>query len=475
MSWQRLADPFRIDARALAALRIGLGLMLLLDLADRVRHLRTLYGDGVYPLYHAHGAVLLPLGPHLIDARLGFQAALFAAAAVAASMLLVGYRTRIATAISWWLLISLHHRNPHIVDVGDQVLSLLLFWSVFLPLGRRWSVDARGLAPPRSAVLSPPSVGILVQVASVYLAAGLLKLHDTAWVDGSAVGKALSYDVWMRPLGEVLRAHDDWTALLTWGTLAIEIVAPLLLLSPVALRACRPIAIVALVGFQIGLGTTIQLAWIPWVMTLGLVPFVPSDVWDRIDAALARRRAQRAAGGASQEPAALPGGHVLASLALVYVVAVNLDEVAGGQFVPEAVRLTGHSLGLRQEWRMYTNPPEGGFRLGLEARLASGELREIVVDGGQRGWPDGAAFEPLESLWADYRGRMFVESAVASRDGAHVLLDWTCRRWNDGAGSEPRLVALDAHLYERESPRADPASAPGEIVRKPLARHVCSP
>ena len=67
--------------------------------------------------------------------------------------LLIGWRTRPASLLSWFLLISLLARNPLIVGEGDRLLALLLLWAGFLPLGRHFSVDAitRGPHPPRTA------------------------------------------------------------------------------------------------------------------------------------------------------------------------------------------------------------------------------------------------------------------------------------------------------------------------------------
>lgn len=47
------------------------------------------------------------------------------APAVSAMALIWGYDTRLATFLSWYLLISLHTRNPIILHDGDTVLRLL--------------------------------------------------------------------------------------------------------------------------------------------------------------------------------------------------------------------------------------------------------------------------------------------------------------------------------------------------------------
>jgi len=135
-----------IDLRSLALLRITAAVFLLIDLADRARLLITNYTDaGAHPravalTYYQYGLPSL----HLMAGSARVQLALFVLAGIAAALLAVGWRTWIATFVSWYLLGSLHARNELVLDGGDYVLRHLLFWSLFLPLGARWSLDARG-------------------------------------------------------------------------------------------------------------------------------------------------------------------------------------------------------------------------------------------------------------------------------------------------------------------------------------------
>ena len=54
----------------------------------------------------------------------------------------VGYRTKLAQLASFVAVISLHGRVMFIQIGGDVALSELVFWTLFLPLGRRFSVDS---------------------------------------------------------------------------------------------------------------------------------------------------------------------------------------------------------------------------------------------------------------------------------------------------------------------------------------------
>src|SRR5262245_22417275 len=99
---------FDLDLRGLAMLRIALGVLLLWDIVSRSRFLADLYtDDGVLPR-------------HLVSARLPlcflsgtawYQAVVFAVGAVAAVTLILGYRTRVSTAIGWLVIGSIQSRN----------------------------------------------------------------------------------------------------------------------------------------------------------------------------------------------------------------------------------------------------------------------------------------------------------------------------------------------------------------------------
>ncbi|MGM0389997.1 MAG: HTTM domain-containing protein, partial [Natrinema limicola] len=130
-----LESSLGIDQRALGAFRIALGVLLLADLTMlRLPGLVTFYTDaGVFPrstlleAYPTVGRVSI----HALSGAAWFQAVLFALAGGFALLLLVGYRTRLATLGSLVLFASLHARNPHLVNGGDTILlSFLLFgWS----------------------------------------------------------------------------------------------------------------------------------------------------------------------------------------------------------------------------------------------------------------------------------------------------------------------------------------------------------
>jgi hypothetical protein len=173
---RKVVEVFGADLRSLAVFRVVLAGLVLADLLGRGADLYAHYTDrGVLP----RGALLQEamnrwqISLNLMSGELVVQVLLFDAAALAALTLLIGYRTRLMTVILWVLVLSIQARNPLVLNTGDTLLRVLLFWAMFLPLGAYWSAD-RALkvkaAPPRFSTrfLSVATAGLLLQIAFVY-------------------------------------------------------------------------------------------------------------------------------------------------------------------------------------------------------------------------------------------------------------------------------------------------------------------
>ena len=76
-----------------------------------------------------------------------------------------------------------------------MLLRLLLFWSMFVPLG----------APPQPAIATCGSAALVLQIVLMYACAAATKSGDAWWGECSAVHDALQLDLLVTPLGEALR------------------------------------------------------------------------------------------------------------------------------------------------------------------------------------------------------------------------------------------------------------------------------
>lgn len=286
---QAIRARLGIDLRALAAFRIALGLVVLADLLVlRLRELRVFYtDDGTLPraalaeLYPALEAVSL----HALSGALWVQLLLVAIAAVLTGCLLVGYRTRTATVGAALLLASLQARNPYVLNGGDTIMLSLLVLGIFLPLGARWSIDARRRSRPADThssdrVCSVATATLLVHFVAIYAVNGVLKFRSDAWTSATGVRHIFQLEQYVVLLGPYVAELSTLLTVANWGWIGLLAASPLLIVltgrSRLALAA-------AFIGAQLGLGATMRLGAFPFAMVAALLLFLPPRVWVRLE------------------------------------------------------------------------------------------------------------------------------------------------------------------------------------------------
>src|SRR5215218_4228909 len=284
----KIVEIFGADLRSLAAFRMVLAGLVLLDLAGRAPDLYAHYTDrGVLPrdIILLQEALLnrWQFSLNLMSGELLVQALLFGVAALAALALLVGYRTRLMTMIVWVLVISIQARNPMVVNAGDTLLRLLLLWGILLPLGAHWSVDrALKATPPRFSMrfLSLATVGLFLQIAFVYWFTAILKSGPEWRVDGTALYYALSIDEYATPIGAYLYQFPTLLKVLTFATIGLEAFGPFLLFSPFFTGPVRTGTVLAFMSLHLGIWLTMPIGVFSWVAAFCMVCFLPSWFWD---------------------------------------------------------------------------------------------------------------------------------------------------------------------------------------------------
>ena len=283
-----------IDGRSLGLFRIGLALLMLVDLARRFPHVRDFYTNaGVLP---NHTVLWRPQVNRLFSvffpASLGQEVwILFAICAVCYLCLLVGWRTRVMQVVCFLLATSLHNRDIFTENWGSVAMGALMAWALFLPLDRRFSVDAllrslrarrdeqpADLTPER---LPPPDerpfvslaiLAVLVQLAVIYWFNFVHKSGET-WHDGTAIHYVLWQERIITTFGLWAREHAPfavWKAL-THGTLVIESSAPFLILMPVYRDWTRAAAILGLTGLHVGIAVLVNVG----VFSAAMIAYYP--------------------------------------------------------------------------------------------------------------------------------------------------------------------------------------------------------
>lgn len=378
---------FACDLRSLAVMRMALGCLVLIDLGMRARSIRAMYtDDGFFPLSmwqeyvtkFADSADPMSWSLHALHGGVTLQIVLFVIAACAAVMLMVGWKTRIACVVSWVLLVSLQMRNPLILHSGDALFRLALFWAMFLPLSSVWSVDARKrpAADLQQPVISAATLGLIMTLFSLYFFAGIAKLNDF-WFSGNAMEYVLKLDIYTTSFGKVMLQSPLGLKMLTWATLAGEIILPILLLTPWKNRWWRNLCIVFFIGLHLGIAACMSIGLFSPVAISIWLALLPSGFWERF--AFTRSTTDQVEDRVPSTP--LPRwASAFCFLMVIYFLFWNLatiDHPAFKKLMPQQARVVARYLNMRHSFRMFDTPPPHSPWFVYEARLKNGAEMDI--------------------------------------------------------------------------------------------------
>ncbi|WP_306059776.1 HTTM domain-containing protein [Natronococcus wangiae] len=277
----KVRSRFAIDTRSLAALRIALGSIILFDLLHRAAYIELFYTDsGVYSLaaYEATYSRYTGLSIHAASGELWFQQLVFAIAGLFAIALILGYRTRLVGFVSLVLLLSLHARNPSVLNGGDRLLWVLLLVSLVSPLGERWSIDALRRGSARPAVVSFGTAALLAQPLAVFCSNAILKQGGENWYAGEAVRIALANDVMTVHLGNSLGAYPALLEVLNWAWVILLAGSLAFLLLPVG--RLRALFALAYMGAFAGMLASLSVGLFPFVLAASVIPFLTAPFWE---------------------------------------------------------------------------------------------------------------------------------------------------------------------------------------------------
>lgn len=446
-SWWRRA--FAVDLRSLAAFRIGLGLVVAADAALRTRDLGSMFSvTGMLPpaairsFYGDPCAWSLALA---IDAD-WWGAAMLALEAAAGLLLAAGCGTRFATVAAWVAVVSVLRRTAPATNAGDAWMACLLFWSMFLPLGAAWSWDAR--TGRRGRVVSTASVLLVLQIAVVYLAAGLSKCHS-GWLNGDAIRFAFSVHDHGTPLGDWLFAGGWMARPVAWGVLALELAGPIALLAWPTPRI-RLVLCGLFMLFHAASCLSLSIGLFGYVGLVAWLAIVPGEAWDAIGlGAAATEPCPAAAGSRVGRWLCLTAG----GLALVSLIH-DLTPWRSSP-LPRPLAALVHLCCMHQEWAMFgTVQPQAQWAYA-RADLVDGRVVDLLRGGRplEAEWPAGGFWSLPHHRWhklvwvlprPNYRGFAIPVAAALVRDwnGRHpagervVRLELRCARLGRGAGDD---------------------------------------
>ena len=283
---QLLYKNYSLDSRSLSFFRIYIGFILLVNfLFTRLPFFDLFHSEkGFFPLSSATNSSEFFSKTTSLNFMYygdGFQIFLFGLAIVCAIFLLLGYRTKWALFGSWILLASLHAKSPLVINSGDNLLVLVLFWSLLLPLNQHFSLDKAGKNKPFNE-FSIGTVALIGQILMVYIFTVALKT-DPVWKNGSAVYYALMLDNFRTRWGDILLQYPEVMKISTYLTYYFfETSVPWLFVFFGWLWRVRVILIFLMISFHLSLGLFLKLGLFSWICMGCWLVLLPSEFWDSL-------------------------------------------------------------------------------------------------------------------------------------------------------------------------------------------------
>lgn len=445
---------FTLDARSLALFRMALGALLCVDCLLRTRDFRLMFAvDGIFPPEAIRRFLSAPTLWSLafLDDATWWNGVVLGLEGVAGAFLAVGCGTRLATAVGWAALVSVIRRASPASNGGDLWLACQLFWALFLPLGAAWSVDARraerrGIAPTSSAC-SVATAALVLQMAAIYVSAGLAKCNDT-WTAGTALAHALSVHDHGTPLGMALVRSGVFGPLLqplTWGVLALEIAGPVAFVVCTAPRVRLAIAL-TFIAFHAAIWLTMSVGLFAPVSIAAWLPLLPSIAWERqAPAAIPTRVAGLG------RPATIACG---TSLALAAASLVANRVWPGPGRLPAPLRAALDVTALHQDWAMFSRVPPLEQWVYARAELADGRVVDLLRGGrpcvDER--PAGGFTTLPHHRWHKL---CWVLGDPALADVAPAVAAGLARRWNETHADAERVISVEIRAARQPSRGGD--------------------
>ena len=294
---------FQVDSRSLGIFRIFLGFLCLVDITRRWDFIDVFYTNNSI-ISASSSNSYYKMFTHLTSFTKSWEVHLFLFIGVIATIcLILGYRTKLAHLISAIVIISLHNRAIILENAADMFFNSILVWTLFLPLGITYSIDALkkslsefkddsiehlnnrdlGLNKP-SKICSLAYFAVLYQIAAIYFFTALNK-SGYDWANGSAVYKMFQLDTFLTPIGFFMRDYitPSVSKFLTYSTIYLEYSIAILLFIPFYSYIFRFIAVVTLTIFHASIRMSVKIGLFSQTMMITYILLIDSKIYDFIN------------------------------------------------------------------------------------------------------------------------------------------------------------------------------------------------
>ena len=286
---KHLKKSFSFDLRSLALYRFLLGVIVVSDVIYRLEDLTNFYTDvGLVPrsIFITEMAMPWSFSLHLANGSFGIAVLMFSLHLIIGLMLVFGYKTRWAIVGAFIMAVSVHNRNWLINNGGDDVLRAILFFSIFLPMNKRFSIDS-ALSKERSAnndYFSTWVITFFLQVFLIYFVSYVLKDSDIWRKDFTAFFYSSRLDICATPFGVWLRQFPSFGKVITFFSIYLEWLGPIILCLAFLLKKSwwkiRISLVVLFILFHFGIYLTMNIGLFTFICEVMWLLFIPGESWD---------------------------------------------------------------------------------------------------------------------------------------------------------------------------------------------------
>jgi hypothetical protein len=263
-------------------------------------HLYRPSSDYNFSIYHAFSS--------LGEVHIAFALALFCHLCF-----MVGWHTRLFSILSFILVTSMDNRLVMVENGGYVVVNLIVAYAMFLPCGRRFSVDAllRSYRERKEGTVADLNAGyrpawaterfvslavllVTLNLAVVYFF-NVVNKSGLIWRHGETVHYVLYLNRMVTGIAVFFREHlPFWaTRLATWSVLCLEASLVPLILSPHGRRYTRTLALLGIWALHTTFGVMMRLGPFSWFLMGWSFVLVGPAQWDMLERWYRRRASPR--------------------------------------------------------------------------------------------------------------------------------------------------------------------------------------
>jgi hypothetical protein len=443
----------QFDLRALALMRMGIASVIMLDLLIRLTDLEAFYTNrGAVPLnlLFENNWNQYYFSIHTISGLWQVQFILFMLSFFCAIMLFIGYRTKLFTFFSWVMMLSLHNRNGLILQGGDDLLRMVLFWGMFLPWGNRYSCDSLqyNLKEETTPLFDAACFAYLLQICYIYTGSALLK--GAEWnTSYTALYYTYSLDQIAYPLTKYIYYNGELLKSLTFLAYYFELLVPILFFIPIKNYLFRTVGVISIIIFHFFNSITLLIGLFPLIGIVTVIGLLPTEVMDKFDRAIIKIKERVTLAFLSfgyvlsylikwKKPVTnyISVGYKIRTAVLIFLIFFVFDwNFSNLEFTDNKLsnnlRFIGYSLRLDQSWGMFAPGvfKEDGWYV-LEGTTKNNEHIDLLQPNKKISYNKPPS---VVSMFKNDRWRKYSENFIfpENENIRGYFADYTSRTWNE--------------------------------------------